>query len=248
MTTNEELLQTILAKLNRGDCPDNKWPDRKGEYWPLCPYHADKHHGSFSIGEKGFTCFSCGERGSLQKLATHFSIPLLHYCANSGGDNKKDFTLEDYAAAKQLSVDFLKSLGLSTVKYRSRVYISIPYLDARGEIQATRKRDGKGKWWNKGDKTLPYGLWRLPEMKDAGYIILVEGESDCHTLWFYNLPAIGLPGAATFKDEWRTYYEGIRVYVWQEPGEAGETFIRNAGENIADCQCYHPTGRAKRHF
>lgn len=64
---NEELLHGILRNLNRSTSRDNKWPDRNGDYWPLCPYHNDKKPGSFSFGEKGFNCFSCGESGNLKK-------------------------------------------------------------------------------------------------------------------------------------------------------------------------------------
>jgi len=37
----KDLLRECLTKLNRGDAPDHKYPDGKGEYWTLCPFHAD---------------------------------------------------------------------------------------------------------------------------------------------------------------------------------------------------------------
>ena len=90
MTT--ELLKAILPKLNRGDCSDSKWPDRKGEYWPLCPFHADMHIGSFAVSEQGFKCFSCGESGGLSKLAEHLGIERLHGCTVVGGDKTHTHT------------------------------------------------------------------------------------------------------------------------------------------------------------
>ena len=45
----------------------------------------------------------------------------------------------------------------------------------------------------KGSKASLYGLSRLGEAREAGTITLVEGESDCHTLWHSGFPAIGLP-------------------------------------------------------
>ena len=47
---------------------------------------------------------------------------------------------------------------------------------------------------------LAYGEERLADaVAAAGHLILVEGESDCWTLWFHGHPALGLPGADTVK-------------------------------------------------
>lgn len=43
--------------------------------------------------------------------------------------------------------------------------------------------------WKKGSKTILYGLWKLKEFKED-YIVLVEGESDAQTLWYYNVQAL----------------------------------------------------------
>ncbi len=54
--------------------------------------------------------------------------------------------------------------------------------------------------------------------------MLVEGESDTQTLWFHGIPALGIPGAETWKDRWAEHLEGIeRVYVVVEPDEGGQT-------------------------
>ena len=59
----------ILARLDRGDAPDAKWPDARGEYWALCPLHADHHAANFSVSERGYACFACGAQGGLRTLA-----------------------------------------------------------------------------------------------------------------------------------------------------------------------------------
>lgn len=46
-----------------------RWPDRRGEYWGLCPFHNDHEPGSFSFSVRGFRCFACDARGGLRKLA-----------------------------------------------------------------------------------------------------------------------------------------------------------------------------------
>ena len=43
-------------------------------------------------------------------------------------------------------------------------------------------------------------MWKLKEFNDD-YIILVEGESDTQTLWYYKAQALGVPGAKNFKEE-----------------------------------------------
>jgi len=55
-------------------------------------------------------------------------------------------------------------------------------------------------------------------------VVLVEGESDCHTLWYHEIPALGIPGASNWRDEWATYLDGIeKVYAVIEPDQGGDT-------------------------
>lgn len=252
---SNELLQAILSKLRRGDCPDNKWPDYKDEYWPLCPFvdHPDNHSGSFQVSEHGFRCFACGKKGTLSKLAEYLEIERLHGCTVVGGD-KEDFfscSLERYAEAKHLPVEFLGTLGLLNVNKYGKPAVKIPYYDDTGNETAIRwrltlkkgKRDNRF-LWRTGDKLLPYGLWR-PGRDQLGYVLLVEGESDCHSLWYYDLPALGIPGATNFKDAWANYLAGLTVYVWQEPGEAGQKFVEKIGESIPDLRIITPPSGRK---
>jgi len=52
----------------------------------------------------------------------------------------------------------------------------------------------------------------------------VEGESDCHTLWFHEIPALGIPGASNWRDGWTAYLEGIeKIYAIIEPDQGGDT-------------------------
>jgi hypothetical protein len=113
-------------------------------------------------------------------------------------------TLEAYAKAKRLLVSFLKSLGLADVSYLSAPAIKIPYFDSAGAELAVRFRialEGNDKFrWRKGSKPLLYGLDRIGDARKAKNIAIVEGESDCHTLWRAGFPAIGLPGAGTWNE------------------------------------------------
>ena len=105
----EELLSTIAARLQPPNGSRKRYPDKNGEYWTLCPFHDDKGIGSFSFNPYGFNCFSCGASGNLSQLAQKLGIH------TNGGQNFECFngiTLTQYAVAKQLPEDFLKSLDL----------------------------------------------------------------------------------------------------------------------------------------
>jgi hypothetical protein len=149
-------------------------------------------------------------------------------------------TLEAYAVSKNLSLEFLSSgdvaLEDSTcfVKALGREVsaVEIPYADQNGDQVATRYRislGGDDKFrWEKGSSTILYGLHKLEEAYDAGYVLLVEGESDTHTAWYRGLPAIGVPGVDNWKGEWAEHLNGIpKIFVVVEPDEAGKKLWRS---------------------
>ena len=148
-------------------------------------------------------------------------------------------TLDAYAASKNLPLEFLTSEdvaledGTCCVRALGREVpaVEIPYADQNGEQVATRYRispGGDDKFrWEMGSKTTLYGLHKLEEAHDAGYVLLVEGESDCHTAWYRGLPAIGVPGVDNWRDEWAEHLNGIsKIFVVVEPDEASEKLWR----------------------
>jgi hypothetical protein len=120
---------------------------------------------------------------------------------------------------------------LSDFQYDRRPAVRIPYVAADGGEVAIRFRlaldksengDGRFKWKN-GSKPILYGLWRSEEIKKPGYVVLVEGESDCHTLWFHGETVLGVPGAGTWKEAWAEYLDGVKtIYAVIEPDKGGE--------------------------
>ncbi len=225
----DTLLAAILPALNRGGSPDTQFPDGRGEYWALCPYHADSHPTNFSVSERGYNCLACGAKGGLKSLAAKLGV---------GAPDLPGLTLEDYAAYKQLPVAFLRQLGLSTVMWHSRngdqPEIHMPYRDEHGKTIRVRRRLALRKTlsgpdnrfrWAKGNAMALYGLWRLAEIRREGWVVLVEGESDCHTLWFYGVPALGIPGAQNYRAEWTAALSGLDLYVWREPDEGGDKMV-----------------------
>jgi hypothetical protein len=131
----------------------------------------------------------------------------------------------------------LRGLGLRDVTYFEKPAVRIPYPNEEDQEAAVRFRvslDDTEKFrWRSGDKPLPYRLKLLGEARKVGYAVLVEGESDCHTLWFHDIPALGIPGASTWRDEWATYLDGIeKIYAIIEPDHGGDTLR----EKLTDCE------------
>ena len=59
-------------------------------------------------------------------------------------------------------------------------------------------------------------------------MVLVEGGSDCHTLWYHDILAWGVPGATNWRNEWSAALEGIeKVYALVEPDQGGEALWRH---------------------
>jgi len=142
-------------------------------------------------------------------------------------------TLESYAQKKRLPLPFLQSVGLSEIIYQSAPAVRIPYKDKHGNELAIRFRialekseNGDDRFrWRKGAKPCLYGLWRLQHDKT---VALVEGESDCHTLWHHSVNAVGLPGAGMWKEERDApHLQSFEViYVLVEPDQGGEAMLR----------------------
>ncbi len=243
--TTHELLRAILPHLQRGDAPEHRWPDRNGEYWALCPFHDDHHAANFSVSLRGYHCFACGARGSLADLARHFG------CDGNGNghgatapSHRQPFTLADYAALKRLPRAFLAALRVGERTHNGRRVVAIPYYDLHGRVAAVRYRlaaTGERRFlWKRGSQVLPYGLWRLAEARRAGYVILVEGESDAQTLWYHGIPALGIPGAGCWRAEWAVYLEGLTVYVWREPDAGGAAFVAQIGATLPHAMVLTP--------
>ncbi|HEY7313303.1 MAG TPA: hypothetical protein VH643_28395 [Gemmataceae bacterium] len=143
------------------------------------------------------------------------------------------YTLAELAEAKRLPVDFLESLG---VRDREGGGVEIDYLDQTGRIVATRTRENLSARpkWVKGQSALIYGEDRLQDSVAAGHAVLVEGESDCWTLWHHGEPALGIPGSECAKVLQEGHVAQLpRLYVYQEPHQSGEAFVDGVRRRLA---------------
>jgi len=135
-------------------------------------------------------------------------------------------TLAQLAGAKKLTPEYLSTLGITPVGRE----LHMPYYDYDGAVVLYRRRTAisgtKGTRDLEGAQTLPYGRNRLDLARESGYLIVVEGESDCWTLWHAGYAALGIPGASRTACLESRDLEGVpQVYVVREPGQSGQTFV-----------------------
>ncbi len=153
---SDSLLEVILPKLDRGGSPDGRFPDRKGEYWALCPFHHDTHAQNFSVSAAGYKCFACGKSGGLRDLAAHLTGALVQLERGGTTHTYLPPTLENYARVKGLPLDFLDALGLQTAHSLGKPYLKMPYYDAAGTETGVRLRvalTGENRFrWRRGAK------------------------------------------------------------------------------------------------
>jgi hypothetical protein len=141
-------------------------------------------------------------------------------------------TIDRLAEAKDLPLELFAELGCETVRYFGPPAVQIPYTDEAGELVAIRYRVGLGgdaKFkWKKGTKaaTLLYGASRIKVARKAGYVVLVEGESDAWTLMHHGYPVVAVPGAGMWSEEHVARLDGIEtVYAVVEPDGGGRTLL-----------------------
>ena len=213
-----------------------------------CPAHADSEPSlSIGLGEQGQVLLKCFAGCSLERIVEAMGLTLLDLFpdgattaerAGSNGAHRTALTLLDLAVEKQLPWQFLFHLG---VMDQASGGVQIPYHLADGQ-EAPRYRirtalvAKEGSRWNSGEgRIVPYGLERLEDARKAGYLVLVEGESDCWTLWYQGFPALGLPGAEMTGLLEESMVSGInRLYIVQEPDSGGTTFVTHLAKRLTE--------------
>ncbi len=145
-------------------------------------------------------------------------------------------SVEALAAAKKLPPEFLEKLGLNN--YEGTVIV--PYREPDGRRAKRHRRrwevfagNGGSSWTGQRQEwILPYGLHRLAS-EGRPFCFIVEGESDCWTLWYSGFPALGIPGATmTHVLDPGHVAQFDWLLVWKEPGPGGETFVKGLSERL----------------
>lgn len=220
--------------------------DGSGREKALCPFHTEDTP-SFTVFEDGWKCFGCGAHGSNVDLllkANLASSPLeaAKMIAERFGIEVKDrkarrqkpLTLAEYAGYVNLPQDFLtKTFHLE----ETHTGITIPYRDEQGNqvgvqirhrLEKSKGKDARFSW--KEGKPYLYGAWAIPRWKERAInrLLLCEGASDVQACWRNQVPALGIPGASSFKAEWVSLLLPFpEIAIIQEPGDAAEKFVKS---------------------
>jgi len=241
MTTKEQIRELLsFEEFYRGELQNLK-PTADDNYQALCPFHEDKNP-SLSVNFKTglYKCFGCGVSGDeisfyMRLHGVDFKEALAALGRRVGVEAASvpsgymNLPRKEFALAKRLPEDFLEQHGVMQYRFPDGTLCTdFHYKNQKSKPSAIRHRfanQGDKKFrWRKGDRVGLYGLWRLAEVEEAGWFLLVEGETDALTCWFHGLPALGLPGKKT----WRRCKTALgkagleslkdfQVYLWQEP-------------------------------
>lgn len=221
----------------------------------LCPFHDDKNN-SFSVDLKtgcwkchaedrggNFTSFYAELNGIDTKEA--YKAILKKYGAYKAEEDKKpegsllSYSVAQYVLEKRLPEEFLKEqCCLQTKKDKQGIqYLYIPYFNENSDEATYRKRyGGKAFRWKYGASKdiCMYGEWKLEQIRTAGYVVLVEGESDSQSMWYMGISTLGIPGASMMRKEWATTLQDLKVYIHVEPDKGGETFLHKVTTALRD--------------
>ena len=221
----------------------------------LCPFHDDKNN-SFSVDLKtgcwkchaedrggNFTSFYAELNGIDTKEA--YKAILKQYGAYKPEEDKKSegsllsYSVAQYVLEKRLPEEFLKEqCCLQTKRDKQGVqYLYIPYFNENSDEVTYRKRygDKQFRWkYGAGKDICLYGEWKLEQIRNAGYVVLVEGESDSQSMWYMGISTLGIPGASMMRKEWATTLQDLKVYIHVEPDKGGETFLHKVTTALRD--------------
>jgi AAA domain len=231
-------VETVLARLKGVRTSLRGWV-------ACCPAHHDREPSlSIGLGDEGQILLNCFAGCSLDRIVEAMGITLAELFPNapSASESQPEQTqrdvlsLVDLAADKLLHWKYLLHLGITEQRAGC---LQIPYHLPDG-TPAPRHRlrtalvAKEGSHWSKGSgEIVPYGLERLEEARKAGYLVLVEGESDCWTLWYHHFPALGLPGVEMVRTLKEAYITGIdKLYIVRESDAAGARFVQHIQQRL----------------
>jgi len=209
-----------------------------------CPCHDDKNPDMSLKKENGALlahCFAGCDQDSVFRAVSE--RVRAHYDDNGASQKREGgLTLQELAAAKKIPIENLKQWHVLEYTKGKKPYVIIPFHDESNKPLSTQFRFNMSEKpkWKKGNKPQLYGRWLLPEF-DNDSVILVEGASDCWTMWFYNIQAIGIPSKTGWRSGYAEYFKQFQnVYLWQEPDATKLPGI--IGKDIPGLKVLKPNG------
>lgn len=86
-------------------------------------------------------------------------------------------------------------------------------------------KNGSGKACKNIHRLCMYGLWQIEAIRNIGYAVLVEGESDSQSMWYMGISTLGIPGASMMRADWAGVLQDLKLYIHVEPDKGGEAFL-----------------------
>lgn len=194
-----------------------------------CPAHPSSNPEAlatyFNASGVGFKC--CTDHCTHQEVCTALELKPKEVMRSDNG-----LSLADYAEAKQIDRAKLLEYHMREVLGYKYPHLEIGYydFDAKPVGAKERKSLSQGVTQKSGNSPRLYGMWRHAAFSD--YVVIVEGESDCHTLWSHGIAAVGVPGASCVKtvlpdlERLIKLHSDLQIYVFQEPDASGIGFVK----------------------
>lgn len=227
MAPVDTVLERLTAVKRSGD---------SGHQWmAICPAHDDNQQSlAIGAGSDGKVLLKCYVGCSFASIVRSLNLEMTDLFPEDDARKPERVTVGRLAFDKRLPSEFLRNeCGLADDDGK----VTIPYYGEDKKRIATKDRKAlsakDGSFWPRGMALAAYGLWRLADARAAGFVVIVEGESDCWTLWLHGVPAIGIPGASATKIVTLAILEGVsKLYVWREPDAGGKEFAAGIARQL----------------
>jgi len=211
-----------------------------------CPAH-DDNNPSLSLSETPdgkllWNCRAgCSQQAVYEKLkelvgikpaTAKLILPRKKQSSKKQSASAEPLTLEMLAEEKQIPAEKLYDWHFREVPDKDTgKKIAIHYLTREKSVAKIQHRFGKNAEsrfkWASGGKFILYGLWRISEWGTTDTVYLVEGTSDCITLWNVDLPALGIPSATIWNpDWWKELEEFQRIVMIPDTDNAGSGLVK----------------------
>jgi len=209
------------------------------------PEHSDSTP-SFHVREDGFyKCFGCGKSGSnlIDFIAVSKNLnfedalkfAFSKYCYKPIDLNKihgyhkaleKDEGILSFLQeTRGWSRDIIKHFRIGVYNNGAASYITFPQQNEYGFYVSVKYYDflhkTDVKFWFEKDADNSPRIFGLEILKEAKKVYIFEGEPDCLLALSLGLPAITFGTAATWKENWRTYFSNLDIVICYDNDEAG---------------------------
>ncbi len=235
-------LGELVARLETLGCQPRKLAN--GQWLSLCPAHEDKEPSlSITLSESGKILLHCFAGCNVSEICSALGISERELFPDAC-DSNSPLSLEQFAQAKRIPLDFLKERGWRETKHGIAIPYSLPDGTIVYQLRHSLDKNDRRYSWQKGAKAscVVCGLDFLPE--DANIVWITESATDAATLQFCGLPAISVAGKgnakaiANFADKLSRV---DKIIVWQEPD--APNFARDIATALnRDVLCVQPSG------